>query len=72
MSNGRIVIPARCRKQLQLNFGDELILWIEDDQLHLMNLKLAYKRAQQLVTSRTQKKNLVDELIKMRRKDTSL
>ncbi len=35
-------------------------------------LKIAYKKAQQLVTSRIKKKSLVDELVKMRKKDILL
>lgn len=70
-SNGRVVIPSAYRKQLNLALGDEIVLWIENDELHLTSLKLAYKKAQQVVMSRTKNKSLVDELIKMRRKDTS-
>ncbi len=36
--NGRVVIPASCRKRLGIRVGDVVVLWIEDDELSITTL----------------------------------
>jgi AbrB family looped-hinge helix DNA binding protein len=67
--NGRIVIPASYRKQLQLKPGDELVLHVEDDELRIFTLKHSLKRVQNAVHKYAKGKSLVEQLKKMRKKD---
>jgi len=67
--NGRIVIPAVCRQQLQLEPGEELILRIENDELHVFSLKHSLRRAQALVKRHTKNKNPLKMLRQMRDED---
>ena len=47
--SGRLVIPARCRKELGLTTGDEVVLRIEDGELRISTLKQCVERVQGLV-----------------------
>ncbi len=68
--NGRLVIPAIYRKALDIKTGDEVILRLEEDELHISNLKHALKRARQLVKQYIGvKTSLTDSLIKDRHKE---
>ena len=69
--DGRIVIPAICRKELELKSGEELIVRLEDDELHLISLKHSLKKAQALTRKYAKNKSLVNILKKMRAEDTS-
>ena len=65
---GRIVIPAEYRQALGLNVGDEVILRLEDGQVHILTLKQAIRRVQELVSRYVpQGRSLADELIAERR-----
>lgn len=65
---GRIVIPAEYRQALGLKVGDEVILRLEDDQVHILTLRQAIRRAQELVSRYVpQGRSLADELIAERR-----
>lgn len=67
---GRIVIPAQIRKTLHLEVGEEIILKLENDELHVMTLKHAVLKAQSLVQKYNKsRKVLTDELFKMRQED---
>jgi AbrB family looped-hinge helix DNA binding protein len=68
-SNGRVIIPAACRRQLHLEQGEELIMRIEDNELHLISLKHALKKAQSLTRKYAKKQSLVGLLKKMRKED---
>jgi len=68
--NGRIIIPAKCREQLHLKPGDELVLQINDEELRIFSVKHALERAKKLVQKHAGKKNLVKQLKKMRNKDS--
>ena len=66
--NGRVVIPASFRKALGINIGDEVVLRIEDDELHISTLKGRIERAQRLVRRHVKPgTSLVEELIAERR-----
>jgi AbrB family looped-hinge helix DNA binding protein len=69
-SSGRLVVPARFRKALKIEAGDELVLRLENDSLRLIPLRqavhLAQKRIREFVPEGT---SLVDDLIRERRED---
>jgi len=69
--DGRVVIPAGCRKALKLLPGAELVIFIDEDHLHLYTKKTALKAAQARVTAKTKQKSLVKALKEMRNKDAS-
>lgn len=46
---GRILIPANIRKALNLNIGDELLLKVEEDEIHMIPLSKAVQQAQDLI-----------------------
>ena len=65
---GRIVIPAEYRKALGLKVGDEVILMLEGEEIHLLTLRQAIKRAQEMVRRYVPEgRSLSDELIAERR-----
>ncbi len=67
--NGRIIIPVACRKMLHLEPGEELIIRIENNELHLLSLKLSLKRAQSLVKQYAKDQSLTEKLAALRRED---
>ena len=67
---GRILIPANIRKALNLNIGDELLLKVEEDEIHMVPLSKAVQQAQDLI--RQYNKNglkLTDILSELRKED---
>jgi AbrB family looped-hinge helix DNA binding protein len=67
---GRIVIPVEIRKKLQLEIGEEVILKLEDHELHVVTLKNAILKAQQMVQKYNKSnKKLTEELFKLRKED---
>jgi len=66
--NGRIVIPARFRKALGIDIGDEVLLRMENNELRITTLKRRLARAQQLVRKHMRRgRSLSEELIAERR-----
>ena len=66
--NGRVVIPASFRKALGIKVGDEVVLWIEDDELRISTLKQRLEQAQRLVRQHVKPgTSLVDDLLAERR-----
>jgi AbrB family looped-hinge helix DNA binding protein len=47
--NGRLLLPAKFRKALDLRPGDELILRLEKDSIQVIPLQQAVAQAQKLV-----------------------
>ena len=68
--NGRIIIPAILRKQLHLQPGEELVIRVENEELHIFSIQHALKKAQGLVRKYSKNKNLVNELKSMRKDDS--
>jgi AbrB family looped-hinge helix DNA binding protein len=70
--SGRIVVPAKCRRALGIQAGDEILLRLEDDSIRLLPLRQAVHLAQESVRRYVAKgTSLVDELIQARREETS-
>lgn len=68
--NGRILLPAKCRKEMNLVGGDEVVIKVEDGVAKIFSLKMAVKQAQDKVNKYIKgKRSLSNELIKMRRKE---
>lgn len=67
--SGRFVIPAACRKMLHFEAGEELILRVAKNELHIISLKQSLNQAQSLVKKYANKQNLVNMLRELRRED---
>jgi AbrB family looped-hinge helix DNA binding protein len=66
--NGRIVIPAAMRKALKVKPGDELLLHMEDGDLHVTTHLQRIRKAQELVRKHLgPNPDLVDGFIAERR-----
>jgi AbrB family looped-hinge helix DNA binding protein len=68
--NGRIIIPAALRKQLHLQSGEELVIRVENDELHIFSVHHALKKAQAVVRKFAKNKDLVKKLKSMRKEDS--
>ena len=65
---GRLVVPARYRKELGLKPGDDVILVLEDGEVRITTLPRVIQRAQETVRRyNPEGRSLVDELIEERR-----
>ncbi len=70
--NGRIVIPAACRKALGVGPGDEVLMRLEDGELRLYTQAQAVRRAQELVRKHVPEgESLVDDLLAERRREVA-
>lgn len=67
---GRVIIPAPLRKLLKIKEGEELVLKLEEDGLHIMPLSRVLKQAQSLTQkyNKTGKK-LTDSLYALRQEE---
>jgi len=65
--NGRVVIPSSFRKALGIEVGDEVVLWIEDDELRITTQQRRIQRAQRRARQNVKGASLVDELLAERR-----
>jgi AbrB family looped-hinge helix DNA binding protein len=69
---GRVVLPALYRKALDLRPGDELVVELDGDVLHLSSRSAGIKRAQAIVSRRVPaSRSLAEELIAERRTEGS-
>jgi AbrB family looped-hinge helix DNA binding protein len=48
-ANGRVVIPAAVRKELDLRPGDELLMRVEDGELRLSTRRQVLARARRMI-----------------------
>jgi AbrB family looped-hinge helix DNA binding protein len=65
---GRIVIPAEIRRLIGVKEGDQIMLLVEDGELHLITVRQGIKRAQALAEPYIRPGvSMVDELIAERR-----
>ncbi len=69
---GRVVVPARYRKELGLKPGDDVILVLEDGEVRITTLPRVIQRAQEIVRRyNPEGRSLVDELIRERRDEAA-
>lgn len=66
---GRVLIPAECRRLLGLKEGAPVVLRIDGDELRLFTLKQSLKKAQHLVKKYSKGKSLVGILKQLRERD---
>ena len=68
--SGRLVVPVKLRKALNIKAGDEILARLENDSIRLIPVQQAVKLAQKVVRQYVpQGVSLVDELIKARREE---
>ena len=66
--NGRVLIPAEFRKALGLAPGDDVVLSLESDEIHIYSVSRAIRRAQEIVRKYVPEgRMLSEELIAERR-----
>lgn len=69
---GRLVIPAEFRRALDLKPGDELVVRLDDEGLHLYTVQQALERVQAAVRRYVAPdERLSDELIADRRREAA-
>lgn len=69
---GRLVIPAAFRRALDLQPGDELVVRLDDEGLHLYTARQALERVQAAVRRHVAPdQRLSDELIADRRREAA-
>jgi AbrB family looped-hinge helix DNA binding protein len=69
--SGRIIVPAKLRKELDIRPGDEIVMRLEEGQIRLIPLRQAVKQAQKIVREYVpQSTSLVDDLIRERRHES--
>jgi AbrB family looped-hinge helix DNA binding protein len=66
---GRVVIPAEYRKALGIGVGDEVVMFLEGDEIRVVPRRLALKRAQELVRKYAGSRSLKGELVEERREE---
>lgn len=70
--SGRIVVPAKFRRALGLQPGDEIVLLLERGAIRLIPLRQAVTMAQETVRQYVpQGTSLVDQLIQARREEAA-
>ena len=68
--NGRMIIPAMFRKQLDLKAGDEVMVKLsQDNDIIIHTPKQSLKKLQELIKNKGSNESLVDALFEMRRKE---
>ena len=69
---GRIVIPAKYRRALGLQVGDEIIVRLDDNELRLFTRRQAIKRVQEMLRGTLPPgRSPSDELIAERRAEAA-
>jgi AbrB family looped-hinge helix DNA binding protein len=69
---GRLVIPAKYRKALDLKPGDEIVMLLEKNEIRVMGSQQAIKQAQAIVRRYIPEgRSLSDELTQERREEES-
>jgi len=70
---GRLVLPAKLRRRLDLQPGDRLIITVEDEAgLRLVSAREQARRLRGLYGDLAPERSLADELIAERREDAQL
>ena len=67
---GRLVIPNHYRQVLNLSPGEQVMLRLEDGEMHICSFKKAAEKARDLITQHNQEKHdLLDMLFQHRHED---
>ncbi|RPI82640.1 MAG: AbrB/MazE/SpoVT family DNA-binding domain-containing protein [Chloroflexi bacterium] len=70
--NGRVIIPARLRKALDLQPGDDIVMRLENNSIRMIPLRqaveLAQKKVRRYIPEGT---SLVDELFMARKEEAA-
>jgi AbrB family looped-hinge helix DNA binding protein len=67
---GRLVLPAKLRKALNIKTGDQVVVRLENDSIRLIPVQQAVTMAQRAVKQYVPEGvSLVDELIKSRKEE---
>jgi AbrB family looped-hinge helix DNA binding protein len=70
-SGGRVVLPSKLRKELNIQNGDEIVLRLENGAIRLVPLHQAIRIAQQSVKKYVPEgTSLVEDLIQARREES--
>jgi AbrB family looped-hinge helix DNA binding protein len=71
---GRLVIPVKYRKAMQIKPGDELIVKLEDGELRLFQQKQALENLRKAFRKNRDKniKNYTDEFLEFRKRDSGI
>lgn len=68
--NGRIIIPARIRKEANLIVGQGIVISVENGELKISSYNARLKNIQETVKTYTKNTgSLVDKLLKLRKED---
>ena len=68
--NGRIILPVKIRKQLNIVSGDQIMLVLDDEELKLVTLSNKVRHFQEMVKKRNKGNiSLVESLKNSRKKD---
>ena len=71
--HGKILIPAKLRKELNFNSGDIIVIKKVDDELRLVSLKDVIEKIQTDFKSRSSSgQSAVDEFLEMRKAEAKL
>ena len=69
-SSGRVVIPAKFRRALGIEDGDEVVISLDEGAIRISTRRQQLRRAQALVKRHVEPgRSLADELIAERRSD---
>jgi len=69
--NGRMIIPSKIRKLLDLSSGDQVVFVLDDNELKLEPLKNTVVKFQELIKKHNKAKiSLVDSLLSSRRSES--
>lgn len=66
--NGRVILPAKLRQNLQLSSGDQIVFILDNEELKVVPLKNTVKQFQSRISNLNKDKiSLVDSLLASRR-----
>lgn len=67
---GKVVIPSRCKKALNISDGDELLFDIKDEQVVITPVRLSLRKVRKLLEDHNPSgRSLVDELLQERKQE---
>jgi AbrB family looped-hinge helix DNA binding protein len=68
---GRFIIPSKVRKKLHLSSGQQLLIIVDDEGMHVLPLSSAIKKAQTLIAAHNPEgRPLTQVLADMRHEET--